>query len=444
MKLRPYQELARDFLRQQPRAGLFLDMGYGKTAITLSALTADHLPALVVAPKRVAEHVWRPERDLWRPDLSLSLAAGVPERRRAALDAGADITVVGRDNLENAVGGPWKTMILDELSGFKARSTNRWKSGRNIRQKARCQYTWGLTGTPSPNGLLDLWAQIWLLDQGERLGKTFTAYRNRFFYPGSPIFVNGRSVVVDWHPKPEAEQRIFELISDICLSMEGEVELPPITYNYVEVPMSPGVRKVYKEFKKELVVDLDLLGGEVHSAANAAVLTGKLSQITAGFLYVDKAELRKGRYDQLHDEKIKALQEIVEGTGSPILVFYRFKPELAALRAKFPQAMGVDDAPDVLDRWNRGEVPILLAHPASAGHGLNLQYGGHTVVWTSPTWDLELWQQANKRLARPGQKNPVVIHVIMMENSVDQLIVSRLDGKTYTQHQLLKHLESPL
>jgi SNF2 family DNA or RNA helicase len=431
MRLHDYQNRAVRFLQTTPRAGLFLDMGYGKTAITLSALTPDHCPVLVVAPKRVAEHVWPVEQQLWRPDLTLGLAAGSARQRSAALEAGADITVLGRDNLADVKGRHYRTLILDELSGFKTRSTNRWKAARVLAGKAT--YCWGLTGTPAPNGLMDLWAQLFLLDAGQRLGTTLSGFRSRFFTPGQQL-PNG--VITSWIPRPESEAVIHKLISDICLSMDGEVDLPPVTYNTVEVDLPPAARTAYRTLKRDLVVSLDLLGGEIHSASNAAVLTNRLSQLSAGFLYDDDG---LGGYSVVHSEKIAALLEVIDGTGSPVLVFYNYKAERAMIEAALPQARHID-SPGCIEDWNRGTVPVMLAHPASAGHGLNLQHGGSCVAWVTLPWALELWAQGNARIARQGQKHPVVIHVLQTAGTIDAVIRARLASKSYTQNALIAHL----
>lgn len=432
VKLHDYQQQAVKHLHENNRAALWLDMGLGKTAIVLSALEPHHPPALVVAPKRVAEHVWPAERDRWRPDLHIRVAAGAAAHRRSVLAQAKhgtiDITVIGRDNLADAVGGPWRTIILDESSSFKNRSTKRWRAAAKLAKAAT--YVWEMTGTPSPNGLLDLWAQVALLDQGERLGKTLGAYRSRYFTESK--WINGH--VVDWTIRPGAAERIHALLGDICLSMESRLELPPVTYNTVDVPLSPGLMAAYNRLKKDLVADLD---GIPLVASNAAVATGKLSQLTAGFSYPHPDDL-DGVTTDLHMAKMDALAEVIEGTGSPVLVFYRFKHELERLR-QIPGAHSID-RPGRIDRWNAGKVPILLAHPASAGHGLNLQHGGHTIVWTTPTWNAEEYAQANARLARQGQTHPVVIHHLVAPDTVDAVILDRLAGKLSTQDALLKAL----
>lgn len=450
--LHAYQQQAVAHLQANPRAGLFLDMGLGKTATTLSALTPDHLPALVVAPKRVAENVWSAERDIWRPDLRVEVAMGRPDARRAALASGADVVVLGRDNLRDAlsVPSPWRTVILDELSGFKTRNSVRWKTAATLiwgsqqsnRARLRIPHVWGLTGTPASNGLGDLWAQMWLLDGGQRLGATLTEFRNRFMYPGRQL---PSGVITEWILRQGADAKIHSLIDDICMSLDatGLLQLPPTTQNRVDVTLPPSAMAVYRRMKDDLVADLSLIGGEVHTAQNAAVLTNKLSQISAGFLYSDDADLRDGAHTDLHREKVRALEEIVDGTGSPVLVFYRYRVEKERIASAFPSAVDVD-APRAIERWNKGEIPILMAHPAGAGHGLNLQYGGHTIVWTSLPWSLEEWQQANKRLARQGQQHPVVIHLLMARKTVDGAILERLTTKASVQSALLKHLETRL
>lgn len=449
LALRDYQLVARDFLRGRDRAALLLDMGLGKTAASLCALEPRHLPLLVVAPKRVAEEVWDVEQELWRPDLSLAVAQGSPAARAAVLASDADIIVISWDNMGDVLtvkrDTPFRTLLLDELSGYKGRGT-RWKNARKIIAKHAIEHVWGLTGTPAPNGYLDLWPQIALLDNGQRLGKNITTYRNRYFMPGRQL-PNG--VIIEWNLREEAEGRIKGLIEDICLAMEtdGRVKLPEVTYNNVAVELPKDVRKAYRDLSETMVADLrDIFDGDVHTAGNAAILTSRLSQMTAGFVYVDDAELHNYAYTTLHREKVNAVREIVEAphTGG-VMVLYRFTAEAELLQAGL-EGLGVHtiDEPGVIKAWNRGEVPVLLAHPASVGHGLNLQHGGHTQVWTSLPWDLELWEQGIKRLARSGQQHPVVIHTILANKSIDHLIRRRLDEKADVQDDLLAFLESPV
>lgn len=461
MQLHDYQLVARDFLRGRSHAALMLDMGLGKTAASLSALTPDHLPVLVVAPKRVAEEVWTAERDLWRPDLTLVVAKGSPAARAALLAADADIVVLSRDNFRDVLTLkrklPFRTLIIDELSGFKSRQSVRWKTAMTFAWKLRTiEHVWGLTGTPAPNGYLDVWPQIAILDKGERLGKNITTYRSRYFNPGRQL-PNG--TIIEWLLKPGAEDKIKGLISDICLAMatDGRIKLPETTFNYIPVELPPAVGTAYKKLEDDLVVDLRSIfaDGHLHTAGNAAILTSRLSQMAAGFLYVDEAELHNYAYTPLHVEKVNAVKEIAESDHvGGVLVFYRYRAEAEMLRRDLASyGAQMIDEPGVIKAWNRGEVPIMLAHPASAGHGLNLQHGGHTIVWTSMTWDLELWEQANKRLARQGQKHPVIIHCLMamrrnkkreLVPTVDQLIRDRLESKADVQNDLLHFLESPV
>lgn len=448
LKLHDYQEVAVDFIRTRKRAGLLLDMGLGKTAVTLRALQPESLPALVTAPKRVAEEVWPVEVPKWRPDLRIVVAAGTPAQRAKALLAAregrADIVVIGRDNLADAVdvAGDFKTFVMDELSSFKTRASIRWKMAKKICKDM--EYVWGLTGTPTTDGaMLDLWAPMYLLDSGDSLGSTLGGYRERYFTPGRQL-PNG--VVIEYNLRPGAAKRINVLLEKTCLSMstDGRVDLPPTSFNDVMVPLLPAVRKLYKQLKNDLVADADILGGETISAANAAVLTGKLSQITAGFVYVDDADLRGGQYKMLHKEKVTTLKEIIDGTGSPVLVAYRFQAELELLKQGLGPMAHTLDEPGIVADWNSGKIPVLLAHPASAGHGLNLQFGGHTMVWATPTWSLEEYMQMNKRLARQGQKHPVVIHHLVSPRTVDPLILLALKDKKSVQDAVMNHLESPL
>ena len=444
LELHDYQKQAVEFLREAPGGrGLFLDMGLGKTAITLSALEPRHLPALVIAPKRVAQEVWKTEAALWRPDLKVVQCTGTPAVRKAGFESSGDIYICSRDTQADALpyvrAGNFKTLVLDELSGYKSKSSLRWKTANKMRSHvANC---WGLTGTPTPNSLLDLWAQVALLDRGVSLGRSFAAYRQRYFYPASVGF---KGYATSWTMVRGADVLIYDLISDFCLSMqtEGRIKLPPVTENTIEVTLPAGARRIYDRMKRDMVVEVQ--SGAVHSASNAAVMVGRLSQMTAGFLYPDVDEFLSGnsKISHVHSEKTRALVEIFEGSSSPLLVFYRFKAELEALKEALPA--GVVHTPkdkDVFKRWNRGEVPVLAAHPAAIGHGLNLQAGGHTVVWMTLPWSTEEWDQANKRLARQGQQNSVVIHKIMAKNTIDGVIEARLKQKETTQDSIMNYLQ---
>lgn len=446
VELRDYQHVAVDFIRNRKRAGLFLDMGLGKTAISLTALETRHLPALVVGPKRVAEEVWPTEAEKFRPELSVALAAGPPAKRQAALESSADIVVISRDNLADAVpfADRFKTFIIDELSSFKNRSSQRWKNAKKITRARGMENVWGLTGTPAPNGLLDLWPQMYLLDGGEALGTTLGGYKERYFTAGRVL--PNTNIVTEWIPKPGAAARINRLLETTCLSMstEGRVALPPVTYHDIVVPHEPRVAEAYRRFKKDLVLGAGLVDDESHTASSAAVLSQKLGQLNAGILYADDADLRGGKYTQLSLARARRVQEIVEASTSPVLVFYQYRAELDLLRKALGKEARTVDEPGVIRDWNDGRVPVLLAHPASAGHGINLQFGGHTVVWSSLTWNLEEYQQANKRLARSGQKNPVVIHRLVTPGTIDDAKRQVLEGKASVQAALFDYLESPV
>lgn len=432
-------------------------MGLGKTAILLSALEPRHLPALVIAPKRVAHSVWPQEARLWRPDLSVSLASGSPQRRFAGMAAPADITVMTRDVTGDLrkFGGHgmparrWKTLIVDESSSVKNKNTSRW---RNVASWLRSQDTpahvWLSSGTPSPNHLIDLWAQIWMLDQGDRLERTLGGYRGRYFTPGQQL---STGVVTSYTPRPEAPAKIHDLLSDILVSMESVDYLPDLPEqvdNRIEIDLPEQVKATYKAMKDRAVCEV---AGEQFSASTAGALSNRLTQITAGFLYrhpddadtLDEAlrreELSEKEAVRLHTSKVEAITEVVEGSSGGVLIFYRYRAELRMLKKAFPEAETVD-APDVIERWNNGDVPMLLAHPASAGHGLNLQHGGHTIIWSSLPWSLEEWMQANKRLQRQGQKNTVVIHRLIVPGTVDEVVERALNDKKDVQQALLDYV----
>lgn len=432
---------------------LFLDMGLGKTAVTLQALEPEHLPALVLAPLRVAEEVWDVEVAKWRPDLSVRTLTKVGptkafpkagDRRehmlRKAVDA--DITVTTRDQI-SVVGTrvhPYKTLILDEFSGYKNKSTARWRATRdalrqaNIRQGTRA---WGLTGTPAPNGYGDLYGQIFMLDKGRRLGDTLEKYRDRYFK--AEKVVNG--IVVKWGTKPGAEDSINRLLLDLCLSMKAEdylKDLPGLHVNEVRVPLTGMAAKAYAAMENDLVADLSLLGGPdvIHTAANAAVLTSRLAQISAGFLYDD---FRMTSATRMNHAKTEALGDIMDGTGDNVLTFYGFEEERDDVLRKFDYAVSIDE-PGAVKAWNRGEIRMLLAHPASAGYGLNLQHGGSTQAWLTLPWALEWWQQGVGRSHRQGQENDVVAHWLN-GSPMDSTIFRALRDKRRVQDALMDYLK---
>lgn len=450
--LRPYQVTAVKHLQANPRAGLLLDMGLGKTAVCLTALRPEDLPVLVVAPKRVAENVWPVESAKWRPDLRVGVAAGSPTQRKAKLeDRSLDLVSIGQDNLGDpaVLHRQWKTFIVDELSGYKKFKGARWTNARRIVMHGDVENVWGLTGTPVPNGYEDLFGQIYVLDDGRRLGRTITPYRQQHFTAGRRL-PNG--AIIDRQLLPGHDKLINAKIDDICLAMrnDGLVDLPPVTWNEVEVPLPASVRKLYEKVRTELVLDLKELGisDYVHTAPTAAALSNRLSQVASGFIYQDPDDVLPGQkqgISWLHTERVKAVREIVEGNGgSPILLAYRYKPELEMLRKEFGKDLHTVKSPNVFQRWDDGQVPILAAHPGSIGHGLNLQYGGHTIVWMCPTWMLEHWDQFNARLPRSGQTHPVVIHMLTSPGTVDAKVYSALRRKDKVQKALLDHLESPV
>ena len=450
LELREYQLLARDFLRDRDRAGLFLDMGLGKTASSLSALEERHLPALVVAPKRVAEETWTAETALWRPDLTMEAAVGDPRERARVLGGDAAVMSIGREvigDLEKHITkGKYKTLIIDELSGFKGRGA-RWKIARRYIREHKVAHVWGLTGTPAPNGLMDLWPQIGLLDGGKRLGTSLGRFQQQYFVPKQTAWIKGREIVISWDLREGAGEKIWTAIDDLCLSMktDGRIKIPRRTESDILFNLPPKARLIYNEFKQNLCADLtEVFGGEIHTAASAAVLSQKLSQIASGFLYVDDAEVRGYERQDVHTKRMDVVEETIEAINSPTLVFYKYRPEREWLLERFGDRARTIDEPGIIKAWNAGEVPILVAHPQAASHGLNLQHGGHHIVWVSPTWDLEEWEQGNKRLHRSGQKHPVVIHVILADGTVNMITRQSNHDKAHVQDALLAHLESPI
>lgn len=447
--LHEHQEQAVEHLARNPRAGLFLPVGAGKTLSVLHSLTPDHLPALVVAPKQVAEHVWAQEVMKWRPELSVALAIGNPVKRAAAIMAGADITVISRDNigtLLNSRGKPthhYRTIVLDESQSFKTKSSVRWKTARKLTQNA--EHVWALTGTPAGNGLMDLWAQVYLIDNGKRLHPTLTAFRQRYFYP-EKVLPNG--VVAKYGLKPGAEQAIYKAIADVCLHIPLiGLDLPDKVVNTVPVSLPPASRKLYEQLKDDMVADLDLLGGaDKMTVPSAGVLSSKLSQVTAGAIFgettydADTDTVSQGELVDLHTVKLEELGELVEQTEGGVLVFYRFKFEARRILDTYLQSTMIT-ARGAVDAWNRQEIPLLVAHPASAGAGLNLQSGGSTIVWTSLSWSAEEWIQANGRLHRQGQQaSRVMVHVLTVPDTVDEKILAALEGKCSVQQALLDAL----
>lgn len=440
-----YQQLAEQHIYDVPRCGLFLEMGLGKTVVTLTAINNliydrfEIRKVLVIAPLRVAEDTWSRESAKWDHlrHLRISKILGTPTQRRKAIAADADIYIINRENVVwlcnelSTIGDSWDfdAVVIDELSSFKSSKSQRFKALRKYITKS--SHVIGLTGTPAPNGLIDLWSQIYLLDGGERLGRTITGFRERYFVPGQ----RNQTTIFNYKPKPEAEKNIQELISDICISMKAEdwLEMPERIDSIQSVRLSEREMQDYEKFEREAY--LQFLEGEV-TAASAAALTGKLLQYSNGAMY-----LPDGDYVKTSEKKMDMLEELVEAAnGKPVLVFYSFRHDLERIRRKFPKARKLENTRDITD-WNNGEILMLLAHPAGAGHGLNLQDGGCIIIWFGLTWSLELYQQANARLYRQGQKQAVIIHHLITEGTRDEDVLRSLQGKEDVQDTVMEALK---
>ena len=433
-----YQHQATTFIKEHPQAAILLGMGLGKTIITLTAIwgllldTFEARRVLVIAPLRVARDTWPTEVLKWDhlDGLTVAVAVGTRQQRLNALAAGAMVTVINRENipwLVKTLGGQWPfdMVVIDELSSFKNHKAARFKALSSVRP--HIHRIVGLTGTPAANGLEDLWAQFKLLDGGERLGRYITRYRERWFTPDRR---NGMQVF-SYKPRPGAEAEIYEAIGDITLSMKTTdyLDLPELTITTVPVELNPKERNVYERMVRDMVVDLD---GVVVDAANAAALSGKLLQLVSGAVYNET-----GQTIEVHERKLDALEDLLEAAnGQSLLVAYWHKHDAARIQACFPQARQLQTTDD-FEAWNAGEVPLALIHPASAGHGLNLQSGGHLLVWFSLTWSLELYQQTNARLHRQGQTQPVTITHLAAKNTIDEQVLAALEAKDTTQARLI-------
>ena len=431
-----YQKYAVEYIKSHPVAAILLDMGLGKTVISLTAM-ADLLfdsfevhKILVIGPLRVARDSWPMEVAKWEhlKHLTYAVAIGTPAERRAALERNADITIINRENVDWLVESGYfdfDMVVIDELSSFKNHTVKRFKALMKVRPKVKRIV--GLTGTPSSNGLMDLWSEFRLLDMGERLGKFITRYREAFFMPDKR---NGQQVF-SYKPRPYAEEEIYRRISDITISMKctDHLKMPELISSQYEVMLSPDERKQYESLKTELV--LTVSDGEI-TAANAAALTNKLSQLANGAIYDDEKNII-----EIHSRKLDALEDIIESAnGNPILVAYWFKHDLERIRKRF-DVREIKTSKDITD-WNAGKIPVALIHPASAGHGLNLQSGGSTLVWFGLTWSLELYQQTNARLWRQGQTaGTVVIQHIIAKGTIDERVLKALSKKELTQNALI-------
>ncbi|MBG9544636.1 DEAD/DEAH box helicase [Cytobacillus firmus] len=447
MKYKPYhyQAYATQWIIDKKKSALFLEMGMGKSIATLTAILElmydyfDVAKVLVIAPLRVASTTWEEEVEKWDhlKGLRISKVLGSEKQRVAALYRKADIYIINRENVTWLVerfdsDWPFDMVVIDELSSFKSSKAQRFKALKKVRPFIKRMV--GLTGTPAPNGLIDLWPQIYLLDGGERLGKTVTGYRERYFLPDK----RNQMIVYTWKLKEGAEDAIYERISDICVSMKAKdyLELPDRINNVISVELPMKAKEQYDRLEKELILSIeeaDVLAG------SAAVLANKLLQMANGAVYDEDGEVKP-----IHDEKLKALDELIEtANGKPVLVFYGYQHDkdrvLKHLKKLKPRILQTDQ--DIKD-WNQGKVQVLLAHPASAGHGLNLQTGGNIIIWFGLTWSLELYQQANARLWRQGQKQSVVIHHIIAKDTIDERVMKALEDKDVSQAALMEAVKA--
>lgn len=452
--LHNYQKACVKHIIEHKFCGVFLEMGLGKTVSTLTAINylmndyCEVNSVLIVAPKRVAESVWQEEAEKWDhlKGLTFSKIIGPEVKRIAAVKAKSNIYIVSRDNIAwlcAYFGGylPFDMVVIDELSSFKSNKALRFKALKQARPELKRLV--GLTGTPAPNGLIDLWPQVYLMDMGERLEKTITNFRQKYFNPGRS---NGH-VVFNYIPKADTEQRIYDKIGDICISMKANdyLTMPKRIDNFIPLTMPDDLKKRYNDFEKEKV--LELIGQESLtsdetvniSAINAAGLSNKLLQFANGAIYDEDKNVHP-----IHDIKLEALKELVEdANGKPVLVAwtYQFDRDRIKEYLKAYKPRDLKTAQDIKD-WNSGKIQVLLAHPASAGHGLNLQAGGNIVIWFGQTWSLELYQQFNARLYRQGQKNTVIVSHLVMKGTHDYDVIHALKSKSNTQNALMDSIKA--
>lgn len=449
-----YQTYCIDYIKTHPVSVLFLTMGLGKTAITLTAvrdLLLDELAVskvLVIAPLRVARDTWPAEVEKWEhlKDMDVSVIVGDLKTRRAALSRSALLYVVNRENVKwlveyyekNGLRWDFDMVIIDELSSFKNYQSQRFKYLRKVRPFVK---RWvGLTGTPTSNGLMDLWAEIGILDGGERLGRFIGRFRDSYFKPGSMNPSTG--VIFSYAPRPGAEEQIYERISDITISMKAldYLHLPDCIYVDHEVQMTAPERKLYDQLKRDLIIPTE--DGDI-DAVNAAALSNKLLQMSNGAVYDENREARS-----IHDHKLEMLEDLIESAnGQPVLIAYWFKHDRARI-IEHLTALGysphdIRESEDI-SLWNEGRLPVALLHPASAGHGLNIQSGGHILIWFGLTWSLELYQQTNARLWRQGQRETVTIHHIITKDTVDEDVLAALAHKDVAQERLIAAVKARL
>ncbi len=452
MKYNPhsYQQYATDFIEVNPISCLLLDMGLGKTSITLTALnnllfdSFETHKVLVIAPLRVARDTWPDELSKWEHlnGLRYSVVVGTEAERKAALLRQADIYIINRENIQWLVENSrlpfdYDTVVIDELSSFKNHQSKRFRALMKARPRVRRII--GLTGTPTGNGLMDLWAEFRLLDMGKRLGRFIGQYRNEYFIPDKR---NGQ-VIFSYKPLPDAERQIYSKISDITISMKStdHLKMPKLINAEYMVSLSVSERKRYDELKRDLV--LQLPDGDI-TAANAASLSGKLCQMANGAVYSDTNEILS-----IHDRKLDALEDLIESAnGKPVLVAYWFRHDLERISGRFHKLhipFSRLDTANSIKQWNNCELPVALIHPASAGHGLNLQSGGSTLIWFGLTWSLELYQQTVARLWRQGQtEKTVVVQHIITKDTIDERILKALKEKDNTQSALINAVRASL
>ncbi|WP_195962548.1 DEAD/DEAH box helicase [Clostridium tyrobutyricum] len=433
-----YQAFSTEFILEHKSAGLFLECGLGKSVITLTAIVElmynmfDISKVLVIAPLRVADTTWQDEIEKWEhlKCLNISKVLGSKKNRIMALYRKADVYTINRENVPWLVDfykndWPFDMVVIDELSSFKSPSAKRFRALKKVRHKIKRII--GLTGTPAPNGLLDIWSQIYLLDRGERLGRTFTGYRGRYFHPQK--YING-GIPADYAVNEGGEEKIYTKISDICISMKAldYLKMPECILNKVEVELSEKEMKLYRKLERDLLLPFEDSDAD---AANAAVLANKLLQMADGAVYDEFNDVK-----YIHDRKLDALEDLIESAnGKPVLVYYAFKHDRDRIKARF-DAGEINTSEDIA-KWNEGKTRTALCHPASTGHGLNLQYGGCTIIWFGLTWSLELYQQANARLWRQGQNHTVVIHHILTKDTIDQRVMRALQDKDTSQAALI-------
>lgn len=437
-----YQTYATNFILEHPVAAVLLEMGLGKSVITLTAIYELMLnrfevqKVLVIAPLRVARDTWPAEIEKWEhlTGLTYSVAIGTEAERLAALRRPAHLYLINRENVDwlitkSGIPFDFDMVVIDELSSFKSHAAKRFKSLLKVRPTVKRMV--GLTGTPSSNGLMDLWAEFRILDMGQRLGRYITHYRNNFFVPDK----RNQQMIFSYKPRAGAEDAIYRLISDITISMKSAdfLKMPECIINEVPVALSEKEWSVYQALKEDMVVDLK---EEEIDAVNAAALSGKLLQMANGAVYNEEKDVI-----HIHDRKLDALEDLIEGAnGKPVLVAYWYNHDLQRIKERF-SVREIKTSQDIKD-WNNGDIPVAVIHPASAGHGLNIQFGGSTIIWFGLTWSLELYQQTNARLWRQGQKSTVVIHHIIAKDTIDEDVMKALRKKEKIQSALIDSVKA--